>query len=446
MRVFLDQLGCRLNFSENSTLAGRLNAAGHRIVGRPEDAQVIVLNTCAVTSQAARKSRQAARHLNKRNPAARIAMTGCYATLAPQESADLPGVELVADNHAKEMLHTLLEPWSAAFSDPDDLSRIQPHGSPFAPACPEEEGGRTRAFVKAQDGCQNRCTFCIVTALRGDSRSRTTADVVREVQALAASGFREAVLTGVHLGAFGRDLPGRQRTDLKALTAAILTDTDIARLRLSSLEPWELADGFFDLWQRWPGRLCPHLHLPLQAGTDAQLRRMARRCTVASFRKLAADARAAIPNLIITTDLIVGFPGESDADHEEGLRFVEEMRFAHAHIFPFSARAGTAAAEFDGQVKKEVKRERSRRMHQVVAGTGRLERTRYVGAIRPVLWEGAGQQLTDQAGILLWSGLTDNYLRVTAQAPAGTDLSNRITPVRLEELHGETLYGEPLLQ
>ncbi|MYC94711.1 MAG: tRNA (N(6)-L-threonylcarbamoyladenosine(37)-C(2))-methylthiotransferase MtaB [Caldilineaceae bacterium SB0661_bin_32] len=446
MRVFLDQLGCRLNFSENSTLAGRLNAAGHRIVGRPEEAQVIVLNTCAVTSQAARKSRQAARHLNKRNPAARIAVTGCYATLAPQESADLPGVELVADNHAKEMLHTLLEPWSAAFSDPDDLSRIQPHGSPFAPACPEEEGGRTRAFVKVQDGCQNRCTFCIVTALRGDSRSRTTADVVREVQALAASGYREAVLTGVHLGAFGRDLPGRQRTDLKELTAAILTDTDIARLRLSSLEPWELADGFFDLWQRWPGRLCPHLHLPLQAGTDAQLRRMARRCTVASFRKLAADARAAIPNLIITTDLIVGFPGESDADHEEGLRFVEEMRFAHAHIFPFSARAGTAAAEFDGQVKKAVKRERSRRMHQVVAGTGRLERTRYVGATRPVLWEGAGQQLTDQAGILLWSGLTDNYLRVTAQAPAGTDLSNRITPVRLEELHGETLYGEPLLQ
>ena len=445
MRVFLDQLGCRLNFSENSTLAGRLNAAGHRIVGRAEEAQVIVLNTCAVTSQAARKSRQAARHLNRRNPDARIAITGCYATLAPRESAKLPGVELVADNQAKEMLHTLLEPWSAEFSDPEDLSRIQPHGTPFAPASTEEEGGRTRAFVKVQDGCQNRCTFCIVTALRGDSRSRTTADVVSEVQGLVDGGYREAVLTGVHLGAFGRDLDGGQRSDLKELTAAILTDTDIARLRLSSLEPWELADGFFDLWQRWPGRLCPHLHLPLQAGTDAQLRRMARRCTVASFRQLAADARAAIPNLIITTDLIVGFPGESDADFEEGLDFVEEMRFAHAHIFPFSARTGTAAAEFDGQVKKAVKRERSRRMHQVTARSGQLERARYVGATRPVLWEGAGQQLTDQADTLLWSGLTDNYLRVTAQAPAGTDLSNRITPVRLDELHGETLYGEPLL-
>ena len=445
MRVFLDQLGCRLNFSENSSLAGRLSAAGHRIVGRPEDAHVIVLNTCAVTAQAARKSRQASRHLHKRNPNARIAITGCYATLAPQDSAQLPGVELVADNQSKEMLHTLLEPWSAQFSDPDDLDRIQPHGTPFSPAPAGDEGGRTRAFVKVQDGCQNRCTFCIVTALRGDSRSRPTADVVREVQELVENGYREAVLTGVHLGAYGRDLPGSSHTDLKELTAAILTDTDIARLRLSSLEPWELADGFFDLWQRWPGRLCPHLHLPLQAGTDAQLRRMARRCTVASFRKLVADARAAIPDLIVTSDLIVGFPGETDADFEEGLCFVEEMRFAHAHIFPFSARAGTAAAGFDGQVSKARKQERSRRMHQVAARTGQLERIRNVGTTRPVLWEGGGQQLSDQADKVLLNGLTDNYLRVMAQAPAGLDLGNKITPVRLDELHGETLYGVPQL-
>ena len=445
MRVFLDQLGCRLNFSENNTLAGQLNAAGHHIVGRPEEAHVIVLNTCAVTAQAARKSRQAARRLHSRNPVARIAVTGCYATLAPQETAQLPGVQLVADNQSKEMLHTLLEPWSAAFSDPEDLVRIQPHGTPFAPASPDEDGGRTRAFVKVQDGCQNRCTFCIVTTLRGDSRSRTTAEVVQEIQALVASGYREAVITGVHLGAYGRDLAGPRRTDLKELAASILAQTDIARLRLSSLEPWELADGFFDLWQRWPDRLCPHLHLPLQAGTDAQLRRMARRCTVASFRRLVADARAAIPGLTITTDLIVGFPGESEADFEEGLRFVEEMRFAHAHIFPFSARAGTAAAAFNGQVPKAVKQERSRRMHELVARTGQSERMRFLGATRPVLWEGAGKELTDQPDTLLWTGLTDNYLRVMAHAPACVNLGNQITPVRLVELHGETMFGEPQL-
>ncbi len=441
MRVFLEQLGCRLNFSENDTLAGRLGAAGHRIVGRPEDAHVIVLNTCAVTAQAARKSRQAARHLHKRNPAARIAMTGCYATLAPEESARLPGVELVTDNTSKEMLHSLLEPWSAAFSDPDDLARLQPHGTPFATPRGEEEGGRTRAFVKVQDGCENRCTFCIVTVLRGESRSRAVADVVREVQGLAASGYREAVLTGVHLGAYGRDLTDAGRSDLKALTAAILTETDIPRLRLSSLEPWELAAGFFDLWQRWPGRLCPHLHLPLQAGTDAQLRRMARRCTVGSFRQLAAEARKAIPDLVITTDLIVGFPGESEAEFEEGLLFVEEMRFAHAHIFPFSPRAGTAAASFGEQVDNAVKKERSRRMHEAVARTGQQERARFLGTTRPVLWEGSGEPLADDLGSSLWSGLTDNYLRVAGSAPADTDLGNRITNVRLEEVHGETFHG-----
>ena len=441
MRVFLDQLGCRLNYSENDSLAGRLSAAGHRIVGRAEDAQVIVLNTCAVTAQAARKSRQAARHLHKSNPEARIAMTGCYATLAPQESARLPGVELVADNQDKEILHTLLEPWSADFSDPDDLARIQPHGTPFAPTRGAVEGGRTRAFVKVQDGCQNRCTFCIVTVLRGDSRSHTLDDIVREVQALVERGYREAVLTGVHLGAYGRDLSVSQRTDLKELTAAILTETDIPRLRLSSLEPWELADGFFDLWQRWPRRLCPHLHLPLQAGTDAQLRRMARRCTVDSFRKLVADARAAIPDLIITTDLIVGFPGETEADFAQGLRFVEEMRFAHAHIFPFSARAGTAAATFDGQVPNALKKERSRRIHQVVARTGQRERERFLGTSRPVLWEGSGQPLANQDNMVLWSGFSDNYLRVVGYATAGLDLGNRITTLRLQELHGETLHG-----
>ncbi len=255
MRIYLEQLGCRLNFSENDTLAARLQGAGHRVVTRAEEAQVIVLNTCAVTAQAASKSRQTVRQLHKQNPAARIAVTGCYATLQPQETAALPGVALVADNTQKEMLHALLEPWSAEFDDPEDVARLQPDGVPFAPAftAPGDEWGRTRAFVKVQDGCNNKCTFCIVTIARGDSRSRTLHELVTEVQGLAAAGYQEAVLTGVHLGSYGRDLPGARHCDLKELTAAILTDTDIPRLRLSSLEPWELADGFFELWQRGRG-------------------------------------------------------------------------------------------------------------------------------------------------------------------------------------------------
>ncbi|MBI3960076.1 MAG: tRNA (N(6)-L-threonylcarbamoyladenosine(37)-C(2))-methylthiotransferase MtaB [Chloroflexi bacterium] len=443
MRIYLDQLGCRLNYSENNSLAARLAAAGHQIASSAEAAQVIVLNTCAVTAQAVSRSRQAVRQLHSANPDARIAVTGCYATLQPENAASFPGVSLVADNRQKELLHILLEPWSAELDDPDAIARLQPDGTPFAQA--NDTTNRTRAFIKVQDGCNNKCTFCIVTALRGESRSRPLAKIVAEVEQLAAAGYQEAVLTGVHLGSYGRDLPGSLATDLKQLTAALLAEMDIPRLRLSSLEPWELADGFFDLWQRWPDRLCPHLHLPLQAGTDRQLRAMARRCTVASFRRLVADARAAIPDLILTTDLIVGFPGESDADFEEGLAFVEELRFAHAHIFPYSARTGTAAARFAEQVPQAAKKERSQRMHALVERTGQAERQRFVGDTRPVLWEGQGQPVTNQPGMLLWSGHTDNYLRVLAHAPAGEDLRNRLLPTRLDELHSETLLGTLLL-
>ena len=292
MRIYLDQIGCRLNYSEMETLAGRLRAAGHVLAPTPEEAQVVVFNSCAVTSEAGRKSRQRVRSHHRRNPQARIAVTGCWATLEPQAAAALPGVALVADNAGKDLLPTLLEPWTAELDDPDDVVRMQPDGSPFAGYDEEMRTGRTRAFVKVQDGCNNKCTFCIVTVARGASRSRSVADVVAEVQGLVDDGVQEAVLTGVHLGSFGRDRADEERSDLKTLTAAILTDTDMPRLRLSSLEPWELADGFFDLWARWPERLCPHLHLPLQAGTDKQLRRMARRCTVAGFRRLVEEARA----------------------------------------------------------------------------------------------------------------------------------------------------------
>jgi threonylcarbamoyladenosine tRNA methylthiotransferase MtaB len=449
MRVFLDQIGCRLNYSEMETLARRLQAVGHDIVAAPEHAQVIVFNSCAVTSDAGKASRQRVRQMHRANPAARIVATGCWVSLEPQIALTLPGVTMAVENTRKDMLHLLLEPWSAELDNPADLARIQPDGVPFelgnADDRTDDRTGRTRAFIKVQDGCNNRCTFCVVTLARGESRSRTLPEIVAEVQALAAEGVQEAVLTGVHLGSYGRDLAGGAASDLKELVEAILSGTQIPRLRLSSLEPWELADGFFDLWAKWPQRLCPHLHLPLQAGTDAQLRRMARRCTVASFRRLVEDARAAIPDLTVTTDLIVGFPGESDADFAEGLEFVEEMRFAHAHIFPYSPRAGTAAASFGAQVPTALKKARARRAHAVVERTGRAERALYVGSTRPVLWERPQGDLTDgqgEAGVArLWTGFTDNYLRVSLEAPPEVDLHNQIVPSYLAGLHGDTIFG-----
>ena len=304
-------------------------------------------------------------------PTPRLAVTGCYATLEPETVAALPNVSLVVENRRKELLAELLQPWSAEL-DGQQWLRLEPE----TPAQPVH---RTRAFVKVQDGCNNHCTFCIVTVARGEERSRRLADIVDEVRRLAAEGYQEAVLTGVHLGGYGSDLD----SDLSALVAAILHHTDLPRLRLSSLEPWDLHADFFDLWRESDGRLCPHLHLPLQAGCDRTLKRMARRTRVDDFRALVSAARARIPDLALTTDMIVGFPGESEADFDESLRFAEEIAFAHIHVFPYSARAGTAAAGFSGQVPVDERRQRVAAMEAVARQTGDAVRLGFVGTLRP---------------------------------------------------------------
>ncbi len=436
MNVFLEQLGCRLNYGENHLLARQLRMAGHRLVDSAREAHVVVVNTCAVTTMASRKSRQLIRLQHKHNPATRIVATGCYATLEPETAETLPGVWKVASNQDKDLLAGLLETWSSELPDAHTLEMVQPDGVPIAP----DDQGRTRAFIKVQDGCNNKCTFCVVTLARGHGRSVDPVQVVNQIRDLCAAGYQEAVLTGVHLGSYGRDLTGSQRCDLSALVHRILAETDIPRLRLSSLEPWDIGDGFFRPWQEWPGRLCPHLHLPLQAGTDHILRRMARRCTVASFRDLVVRARQAIPGLVITTDVIVGFPGETEQDFQDSLAFIREMRFAHAHVFPYSARPGTIAATYPDQVSKREKKERVRRVQALVEATGQQERTGFLGSVRPVLWEGEGQELDDGAGCL-WQGYTDNYLRTETVVPDAVCLTNRITPVHLEAVTGQVLLG-----
>ena len=436
MNVHLTQLGCRLNYGENHQLARQLRQAGHAVVNQPAAAQVIVVNTCAVTAEAGRKSRQLVRAQAQANPQARIVATGCYATLEPDAVRALPGVWQVTSNRDKGLLAALLEEWSAEFPDPQTLEWIQADASPIA----ADAAARTRAFIKVQDGCNNQCTFCVVTLARGASRSVEPARIVAEIQELAAAGFQEAVLTGVHLGSYGRDLPDARAGALAALVHRILRETDIARLRLSSLEPWDIADDFFGLWAAWPRRLCPHLHLPLQAGTDSLLKRMGRRCTVASFARLVQQARQCIPDVTLTTDFIVGFPGETEAEFEAGLQFLQEMRFAHVHAFPFSARAGTRAAGFPDQIAKARKKERVRKVQALAEDAGQQERSRFLHTVRPVLWEGSGRSLDDGSG-RLWSGYTDNYLKTETVAPDGMALTNRIAPVQLEALQGQVLVG-----
>ncbi|MEW5986669.1 MAG: tRNA (N(6)-L-threonylcarbamoyladenosine(37)-C(2))-methylthiotransferase MtaB [Chloroflexota bacterium] len=425
MKIFLDSLGCRLNQSEMETMARQWLAAGHQVVAQPTAADTIVLNTCAVTAAAAKDARGRARWLRHDNPAAELILTGCYATLSPGEAAALPGVGRVVANADKERLVQLITPPAGAAQpvfDREPLIRDY-----WAAGL-----GGTRAFVKAQDGCDNRCTFCVTTIARGPGRSRPLVDVVAEVQALATAGYREAVLTGVHLGSYGHD-QGRLE-GLHQLVMAILADTDIARLRLSSLEPWDLEPAFFELWQN--PRLLPHLHLPLQAGSDAVLKRMARRTTRASFRDLAAAARAAIPDLNLSTDLIVGFPGETESEFQASLEFVQEIGFARLHVFSYSPRPGTAAARFQGQVAPAVKKERAQRMIEVGQQLSLAFHRRYEGQVVNVLWEGV--VAADERG-LRWAGYSDNYLRVTAYGPA--DARNQITPTRLTAARPEGLAG-----
>ncbi|HTM21439.1 MAG TPA: tRNA (N(6)-L-threonylcarbamoyladenosine(37)-C(2))-methylthiotransferase MtaB [Kofleriaceae bacterium] len=428
MHVFLTQLGCRLNEAEVEDWARRFRGAGHQVVATPERAQVMVVNTCAVTAEAARKSRKYVGGLHRQNPAAPLVITGCWSELEPARAAELAGVDLVVGNRDKDRLVELV------------ADKIDPAAMPQVAADADDGShvyayrGRTRAFVKVQDGCRNKCAFCIVTVARGDERSRTIDHVVAEVAALHEAGYQEAVLTGVHLGGYGADLG----TDLRALVQALLDRTTIPRLRLSSLEPWDLPAGFFELWR--DRRLQPHLHLPLQSGCDATLRRMARRCFTADYAALVAEARAAIPDLTVTTDLIVGFPGESDDEHQATLAFAGAIGFGHVHTFSFSARQGTRAARMPGAVTDEVKRARSRQVHELAARMKAAHLAGFVGATRRVLWEGAGEPQPD--GSLCWSGYTDNYLRVQTRVPAGSDLDNRIVPARLTGIDGDGLIGE----
>ncbi len=428
MKVYLHSVGCRLNQSEIETMARQLLANGHEIAPDAGSADAIILNSCAVTAQAEKDVRRLTRKIHRQNNRANITLTGCYATIAPEQLAALPGVERVTPNQRKSRLVTLLDP-QARIDLP--LFDQEPVARDFLGGV----AGNTRAFVKAQDGCNHKCAFCVTTIARGAGRSRPLGDVVAEIQGLAAAGYQEAVLTGVHLGSYGHDFG--DTAGLKALTAAILTHTDIPRVRLSSLEPWDIPAGFFELWQN--PRLLPHLHMPLQAGCDHTLRRMARRARCQPFRELAAAARAGIPNLNLSTDIIAGFPGETAADFAESLAFVQEIGFARLHVFGYSLRPGTAAAGMPDQIPPRQIKERVNCMIRLGDELSLAFHQNMAGKTAHVLWERAVGG--DEAG-LRWVGYTENYLRVHAYGDA--DLFNRVTPVLLRSATKEGMVGNVL--
>lgn len=426
MKIFLDSIGCRLNQSEIEKFASQFRTAGHEIVGSAAEADYVVINTCAVTAEAAsdsrQKIRQAARSFKTGQSVGKIIATGCWATLDGPGAQALPGVTRVVGNAEKDHLVADLLNLPAETFDLEPVAREPLPGAHL----------RTRAFIKVQDGCDNHCTFCVTRIARGSGRSRPVADVLRDVCGALEGGAQEIVLTGVHLGSWGQDFEHPEH--LRSLIEVLLNRVEIPRLRLSSLEPWDLDEAFFSLWK--DPRLCRHLHLPLQSGAAETLRRMARKTTPDAFARLVGAARSVAPDIAITTDIIAGFPGETDRDFEESLAFVRQMDFAAGHVFTYSARPGTAAARMPGQVLGTVRRERGAALRALLAESSLRYRGAFVGSETDVLWE-----TTDAYGPDGWRlhGLTGNYLRVTALSPER--LWNQISRVRLTGLNDDGLDG-----
>jgi len=422
MKVYVDSIGCRLNQSEIEIIAGQFRAAGHEVVSTPGEADLVIVNTCAVTAEAASDSRQKIRQA-ARAGAREVVVTGCWATLDPIGAQSLPAVRKVVLNSEKEMLAADVLGLPAETFDLEPLAREPLPGI----------HQRTRAFIKVQDGCDNHCTFCVTRIARGKGKSTPVAHILQDINLALAGGAQEIVLTGVHLGSWGHDFDSPLH--LKDLIHTILAECDMKRLRLSSLEPWDLDEGFFDLWL--DTRMCPHLHLPLQSGSETILRRMARKTSPESFAKLIEQARNAIPELAVTTDLIVGFPGESDALFEESLTFIRSMKFAAGHVFSFSPRPGTPAEKFTEMVPPPVRKQRSAILRKALQEDSETYRASFIGKEMPVLWE-----TSSSLGPKGWQmeGLTGNYLRVSALSPVIA--WNKIQTVKIRGMSSDGLIGE----
>ena len=441
--VVIQTHGCKLNQADSSVLARQFRQAGYRLVEEVSEADIVVLNTCTVTATADSKARQALRAARRNNPAAVVVAAGCYPQRAAQELEQMPAVSLVVGNDDKDQLvslaiaahRRLVAHLPLIRSSPDSLG-IDAIGDEVTGNLP----GRSRAMVKIQEGCDQICAYCIVPKVRGRERSIPPQQIVREVRRRIAEGCHEVTLTGTQLGSYGFDIPGE---NLSKLVDRILRETGIARLRVSSLQPQEITEGFLQLWLE-DSRLCPHFHLPLQSGCDRVLQSMRRRYGTGQFEETVNLIRQATPYAGITADLIVGFPGEGDAEFEESLAFAESMTFSDVHVFPYSRRPGTSAAYFKEQVPESVKKSRMAQALEMARRSFNNFRLSQLGATRSVLWEGQSQIAAGTPRL----GLTDNYIRV-AMLPAETGadqghLANVITQAELVEMAGKTVLARPI--
>ena len=405
MNIALETLGCKLNQAETELLARQFVEAGHRLVSSVGEADIYILNTCTVTHIADAKARHLLRLAHRRNADARLVATGCYAQRVPQELTRIEGVGLVVGNDEKSRLPWLLKE-AGWLSQPTSIQ-----GDPITAS---ESVFRTRAFIKIQDGCNNFCSYCIVPLVRGREKSLQADQVVAEVRHRVSSGTKEVVLTGTEIGSYNYD-----GINLKRLLKNILTETDVVRLRLSSLQPQEISPELIDLWHN--PRLCPHFHLSLQSGSDGVLKRMKRRYTISDYQKAVSSIRALVPDAAITTDIIVGFPGETDEEFQESYEFCQKIGFARIHVFPYSPRQGTEAAKMPANLTNSARTQRNQNLGALATECAQNYRHGFLGRKMSVLWE-------KQSGGI-WSGHTGNYIKVYTRSDK--DLTNQLLPARI---------------
>ena len=427
-RVAFYTLGCKVNQYETEAMLELFEKEGYERAETEDYADVYVINTCTVTHMSDRKSRQYIRRMKKKNPDAIIAVVGCYSQVSPEEILSIDEVNLVMGTNDRKKIVEEVKKIDASrkVSTVDDIMKVKA----FEEIEINKTNGKTRAFLKIQDGCDRYCSYCIIPYARGRVRSRDLESIVKEVENLAANGYKEVVLTGIHVASYGKDI---KETDIKLLDVIKqINDIEgIERIRLSSVEPILFTDEFVEAVSAMD-KVCPHYHLSLQSGCDETLKRMKRRYTTEEYKTIVDRLRAAIPNVSITTDVIVGFPGETNEEFDKTYEFLKDIELTHMHIFKYSPRKGTPAATMENQVDPSTKHERSEKLLQLNEENFKKFGQKMLDKEFNVLFE---QKVGDNK----FEGLTENYVKVIVESDK--DLSEQILKVKITDVKNEFLEG-----
>lgn len=428
-RLAVATLGCKVNQYDTDAVVTQFLEAGYTLVDFREPADVYLINTCTVTNLGDRKSRQMIRRAHRSNPGAKVVVMGCLAQTTPEEVAELEGVALVVGTDGRHRILEELERLDEGEQRTlvDDIFQV----TEFEDLPALGFTGRTRAALKIQDGCNQFCTYCRVPFARGRSRSRARESVLQQVEQLVAQGYKEIVLTGIHLGLYGADFD--PPLNLAQISREVADFPGLLRLRISSVDPHEITSELIELLESHPV-VCRHVHIPLQSGSDSVLERMRRNYTSGDFRLIVEELRRRIPEIAITTDIMVGFPGETEEDFQRTLELTREVAFSKIHVFQYSPRAGTRAARFPDQIPAELKESRSQRLIELGDTLSAQFHSSFVGKTVEVLVE-------QMEGERVW-GHTDNYLKVVFSVPSGVDLVGQIVPVKITAAATEEVQGE----